>query len=377
MAPTEAPGDKTAGAAESELGMTEEPCPLEGNDTDAEEEDVQPSYTIELTQSGMRSGHIDLDTSKVFAAVLGNMARIPEADLTPTFMPLSKKGPYVFITDKDTWSKYKARFGECNLLPIDGTTYHLNARYGHVDDNQVSGNPKASLKAVAAHIVYQCFETKLVNHIKMRELRKAVEKAGLTFISGNREKQKMHSAQGYVSTDSYIPKWHIYVVPKSGAANEFKWPRFLDLYINGVLVRIKYILRVCDVLPAGTICGEPNGCKLYKGPKAGHDPCKCDPNDIAITQARANNKKKQRLAFDVRAALGSEVKPPVCSKFALGLCKHNRRGKFCASEHPSAHYDILGKCTVMCAFPANRKYAGECALGRECLYLHPPKDAME
>ena len=69
-----------------------------------------------------------------------------------------------------------------------------------------------ALQDVAAHFVVEADGLAQASKITLSTLVKAVEKEGLTFLKGNRERMKLECESGtFVSKVAHSTRWHLYV----------------------------------------------------------------------------------------------------------------------------------------------------------------------
>ena len=85
--------------------------------------------------------------------------------------------------------------------------------------------------------------------ITLSTLIKAVEKVGLTFLKGNRERMKLEGGSGtFVSKAAYSTRWHLYVSAGQGSFLDGSFPRKLLLNVNNSIIPVNYGIRACKEL---------------------------------------------------------------------------------------------------------------------------------
>ena len=75
-----------------------------------------------------------------------------------------------------------------------------------------------ALQDVAAHLVVEADGLVQAAQINLSALILAIEKVGLTFLKGNRERMKLEGGAGtFVSKAAYSTRWHLYVSAGQGS----------------------------------------------------------------------------------------------------------------------------------------------------------------
>lgn len=86
-------------------------------------------------------------------------------------------------------------------------------------------------------------------------------------LKGNREKRKINTNDGLITTAGKKIVWHLYVIPMTGPTLGFNWPRKLLLELDDILRAIDYIVRESLELAgkdeALVVHYDPKGCKGY------------------------------------------------------------------------------------------------------------------
>jgi len=67
-------------------------------------------------------------------------------------------------------------------------------------------------------------------------------------LKGNREKRKINTPEGLLTTTGKKFVWHLYVVPMVGPTLGFNWPRKLLLELEDILRAIDYVIRASGEL---------------------------------------------------------------------------------------------------------------------------------
>jgi len=105
------------------------------------------------------------------------------------------------------------------------------------------------------------------NRVNLSHLSKACARVGLRMAKGNREKRKINTNDGLITTVGKKFVWHLYVIPMAGPTLGFNWPRILLLEIDDILRAIDYIIRESLELggkdKALAVHYDPKGCKGY------------------------------------------------------------------------------------------------------------------
>eukprot|EP00962_Isochrysis_galbana_P016507 scaffold4733_cov118-Isochrysis_galbana.AAC.1 len=113
-------------------------------------------------------------------------------------------------------------------------------------------------------------------------------------LKGNREKRKINTPEGLITTTGKKFVWHLYVVPMVvvGPTLGFNWPRKLLLELEDILRAIDYVIR-----ESGELGGKDKSLVLHYDPKGckGYNPTTgtmlMSKRGITCASARASSKR--------------------------------------------------------------------------------------
>jgi len=166
--------------------------------------------------------------------------------------------------------------------------------------------------------------------ITLSILVKAVEKEGLTFLKGNRERMKIEGESGtFVSKVAHAPRWHLYVAATQGSFLTSNFPRKLLLNIDNSVVPVNYAVRACkalQMLPAMQsyhklmVHGSLKGCKGWR-PEVAHN--LLTAHRLCVCDAEAAKRKERKEAYWVKLPR-PYASPSACNASPLTACPSQR-----------------------------------------------------
>ena len=203
-------------------------------------------------------------------------------DPEPDFWARSIRGPWHIAVNEDCAQQFKERYGDITTLRINQTDISVRVKVESIDEKinkQGSSSRKAlynALQDVAAHLVIEAEGLAQAAQINLSAIIFAIEieKVGLTFLKGNRERMKLEGGAGtFVSKAAYSTRWHLYVLAGQGSFLDGSFPRKLLLLIDGKTIPVNYAVRACKAIsmPANIqsphklmIHGSLRGCKGWR-----------------------------------------------------------------------------------------------------------------
>jgi hypothetical protein len=340
---------------------------------------------------------IEIRDTIMGAAITYLLLKLEGVDTEPDILDESKKGPWVTFVTELCSHLFSTKYGDTISLTICDKNITFSILYEDLTPKKTGiSNHKANARAMASaltdistHIVIRVYHKAICNRVGLNRFKQGLLKAGLRMITANRERRKIDTASGLLSTGGKKFIWHVYVLPITGPTYGFHWPKKILIDIDGDFFPIDYAIRASLELGGK----DDNLCLHYglrhcKGYNAVEGKtllekkfkirlCECDQNKEQAYARKA--RRVEHKAIDFRAALQAPS-PKDCSRFLNGICLLNKKGKKCSSNHnikdawdTSPEGEIC--CTIECGLKPHSMLQGYCLLGKECLYKYTKKCA--
>eukprot|EP00962_Isochrysis_galbana_P044297 scaffold17139_cov123-Isochrysis_galbana.AAC.7 len=189
------------------------------------------------------------------------------------------------------------------------------------------------------HLVIRIQDKSIANRVNLSHLSKACARVGLRMLKANREKRKINTNDGLITTagKKFVWVWHLYVIPMAGPILGFNWPRKLLLEIDDIMRAIDYIIRESLELggkdKALVVHYDPKGCKDYNM-KVGSTLISCGFNvrmcSCAFDKQEYDRRKIRRTEtqnINIRTALSAPLLPSHVNVSSTAFAFSTRRAR--------------------------------------------------
>eukprot|EP00962_Isochrysis_galbana_P029613 scaffold9490_cov128-Isochrysis_galbana.AAC.1 len=159
------------------------------------------------------------------AAITYLLLDLEGVDTDPDILDDGKKGPWTIFATAECAEQFKGKYGEAITMTFSETPIEFTITYGEIEtkkggpSNDQSNARRALASALAdstTHLVVRINEKSIANRVNLSHLNAACKRAGLKMVKGNREKRKINTPDGLITTSGKKFVWHLYVMPHRG-----------------------------------------------------------------------------------------------------------------------------------------------------------------
>eukprot|EP00962_Isochrysis_galbana_P025515 scaffold7878_cov126-Isochrysis_galbana.AAC.6 len=186
------------------------------------------------------------------AAITYLLLDLEGVDTEPDILDDGKKGPWTIFATAECAEQFKSKYGEAITMTFSEIPIEFTITYGEIETKKGGpSNEQSNARALASaladsttHLVVRINEKSIANRVNLSHFNAACKRVGLKMVKGNREKRKINTPDGLITTSGKKFVWRV------------ERGEFVCLFVGSVGQSVRSVCCLSLALPRRVMCGQ-------------------------------------------------------------------------------------------------------------------------